>query len=167
MIRVGLIGLGVMGRGHLGVYERLAREGSDVKLVAVCDIVPSKLEGRDIVTGNMDTGDSCNTEPYARYLDYNEMFQKEQLDYVEAVIRVGASSVEFVAKLEDMTDAAQKVISYIGEAFGLRPDDDVTVKVHTNLADNIVVAEGGSVTFDWPGTEPRDGLALCTDVSLD
>lgn len=91
----------------------------------------------------------------------------EQLDYVEAVIRVGASSVEFVAKLEDMTDAAQKVISYIGEAFGLRPDDDVTVKVHTNLADNIVVAEGGSVTFDWPGTEPRDGLALRTDVSLD
>ncbi len=100
MIRVGLIGLGVMGRGHLAVYERLAREGSDVKLVAVCDIVPSKLEGRDIVTGNMDTGTACNTAPYARYLDYNEMLQKEQLDYVDIALPTFLHSQAAVAAME-------------------------------------------------------------------
>jgi predicted dehydrogenase len=38
MLKVGLIGIGFMGRGHLDIYMQLAEEGHPVELVAICDI---------------------------------------------------------------------------------------------------------------------------------
>lgn len=38
MLKVGLVGIGFMGRGHLDVYMQLEEEGFPVKLVAICDI---------------------------------------------------------------------------------------------------------------------------------
>jgi predicted dehydrogenase len=86
MLKVGLIGLGFMGRGHLSNYKRLEAEGSPVKLVAVCDIDPAKLEGRDIITGNLGVGNACDLSGYAKYTDYNEMLAKEALDYVDIAL---------------------------------------------------------------------------------
>ena len=86
MLRVGLIGLGFMGRGHLANYIRLDAEGAPVKLVAVCDIDPAKLEGRDIITGNIGVGNACDLSGYAKYADYNEMMAKENLDYVDIAL---------------------------------------------------------------------------------
>lgn len=86
MLKVGYIGLGFMGRGHIGVYKRLEKEGAPVKLAAVCDVDPGRLSGVDIATGNIDVGNSVDLSEYTRYSDYNEMFKREQLDYVDIAL---------------------------------------------------------------------------------
>lgn len=50
MINVGVIGLGMMGLTHLDVY----RSRSDVKIVAISDINPERLSGRERTTGNIE-----------------------------------------------------------------------------------------------------------------
>ena len=65
MLKVGLIGLGFMGRGHVECYRRLEAEGFSVRLAAVCDADAGRLEGRDIVTGNIGVGDSVDLSAYA------------------------------------------------------------------------------------------------------
>lgn len=86
MLRVGLIGLGFMGRGHLERYQKLEEEGAPVKLTAVCDIDPDRLEGRDTITGNIGVGNSVDLTQFARYEDYGEMLAKERLDYVDIAL---------------------------------------------------------------------------------
>jgi predicted dehydrogenase len=86
MLKVGLIGLGFMGRGHLQQYARLEKEGAPVKLAAVCDIEPSRLEGRDIATGNIGVGNGVDLSGYAKYADYCEMIAKEKPDYVDIAL---------------------------------------------------------------------------------
>jgi predicted dehydrogenase len=86
MLKVGLVGLGFMGRGHLACYTRLEQEAVPVKLVAVCDVDPSRLDGRDTVTGNIGTGNSVDFSAYARYSDIDEMLQKEELDCVDIAL---------------------------------------------------------------------------------
>ncbi len=86
MLKVGIIGLGFMGRGHVDVYRRLEREGAPVRLVAVCDVDPGKLDGRDIISGNIDVGNAVDLSVYHRYTDYNEMLEKEDLDYVDIAL---------------------------------------------------------------------------------
>lgn len=86
MLRIGLIGLGFMGRGHFNNYVRLEKEGAPVKLVAVCDIDPAKLTGTDIITGNIGVGNSIDLSGRATYTDYLEMFAREQLDIVDIAL---------------------------------------------------------------------------------
>ncbi|MBI1337641.1 MAG: gfo/Idh/MocA family oxidoreductase [Phycisphaera sp.] len=50
MTRVGVIGLGMMGRTHLDVYTKLP----DVQVVALADIDAERLHGRTQATGNID-----------------------------------------------------------------------------------------------------------------
>ena len=57
MLRIGLIGLGFMGRTHLENYVRLEAEGVPIQVVALCDIDNEKLEGH-AAAGNIDTGSS-------------------------------------------------------------------------------------------------------------
>lgn len=84
MIRVGLIGLGFMGRGHLENYIKLEAEGYDVKLVAVCDCDESKFGGT--ITGNLDVGGATyDFSKYAQYTDYKKMLAEQELDYVDVV----------------------------------------------------------------------------------
>jgi hypothetical protein len=46
MLKVGLIAIGFMGRGHLDNYIRLESEGFPVKLVAICDIDEDKFQNK-------------------------------------------------------------------------------------------------------------------------
>lgn len=86
MLRVGLIGLGFMGRGHLDIYERLKSEGFPVELTAICDIDEEKLNGK-FVAGNIDFGSSkYDLAKYARYISIDEMLEKEELDYVDITL---------------------------------------------------------------------------------
>jgi predicted dehydrogenase len=55
-IGVGVIGLGFMGRAHVGCYAAAARAGLPCKLVAVCDADEAKLTGDGPVSGNLETG---------------------------------------------------------------------------------------------------------------
>lgn len=55
-IGVGVIGLGFMGRTHIGCYAAAAASGLPCKLMAVCDPDPARLTGRVEATGNLKTG---------------------------------------------------------------------------------------------------------------
>lgn len=86
MLRVGLIGIGFMGRGHLDVYLRLEKEGFPVKLTAICDIDPEKFENK-FVKGNIDVGTGTyDFSRYNLYTDIDEMLEKEELDYVDIAL---------------------------------------------------------------------------------
>lgn len=55
-IRVGVVGLGVMGRTHLAAYRDAARDGNACRVVAVADPSAAKLTGRFAVEGNLQAG---------------------------------------------------------------------------------------------------------------
>lgn len=86
MLRVGLIGIGFMGRGHLDNYIRLEKEGFPVKLVAICDIDEDKFKGK-FVPGNIDVGNNkYDFSKYHLYTDIDEMLANEELDYVDIAL---------------------------------------------------------------------------------
>jgi len=86
MLKVGLIGIGFMGRGHLDNYIRLDSEGAPVKLAAICDIDKEKFEGK-FIKGNIDVGnDQYDFSKYNLYTDIDEMLEKEDLDYVDIAL---------------------------------------------------------------------------------
>jgi predicted dehydrogenase len=72
-IGVGVIGLGFMGRTHVGCYAAAEAAGLPCKLVAVCDPDPARLTGKVEAAGNVKTGQEarafdqttvrCFTEP--------------------------------------------------------------------------------------------------------
>ena len=86
MLKAGLIGIGFMGRGHLDQYIRLASEGADVTLAAICDVDDKKFRG-EFAPGNIDVGGAeYDFTPYRLYSDYNVMFEKEDLDYADIAL---------------------------------------------------------------------------------
>lgn len=83
MLKVGLVGIGFMGRGHLDNYIRLEKEGFPVKLVAICDVDKNKFENK-FVPGNIDVGNGTyDFSKYHLYTDIDEMLEKEELDYID------------------------------------------------------------------------------------
>ncbi|QHW32777.1 Gfo/Idh/MocA family oxidoreductase [Paenibacillus rhizovicinus] len=87
MLKVGLIGLGFMGGTHMDNYLRLEKEGADVRLTAICDIDPAKLEGRAAV-GNIDTSseEAIDFSRFAKYASIAEMLEREELDAVSIAL---------------------------------------------------------------------------------
>lgn len=86
MLRIGLIGLGFMGRTHLENYLRLEREGLDIRVTALCDADPEKLKG-GAQAGNIETV----TEPvdfsrFRHYTSVEEMLANEELDAVDITL---------------------------------------------------------------------------------
>ena len=77
MIKVGLIGLGGMGKCHLGCYKRLMEQGFPVELAAVCDIEPSRFK-----TGggriNLELADATgDCDAFRQYTDMKEMVAQD------------------------------------------------------------------------------------------
>ena len=82
-IRVGLVGLGFMGNGHLQNYIQLTEEGEDVSLVAICDVDPKKQKGA-LVEGNLPVGVlDVDFSQYHFYSEMTDMIVEEALDYVD------------------------------------------------------------------------------------
>jgi predicted dehydrogenase len=100
MLKVGLIGVGFMGRGHVASYKRLEEEGAPVRLDAVCDVDPGRIEGRDTVTGNIGVGNGVDLSSYARYSDYCEMLRNENLDYVDIALPTFLHAQAAIASME-------------------------------------------------------------------
>lgn len=83
-LKVGLVGLGFMGRSHLDNYIRLEKEGYPVKLVAICDIDEEKIFGGKEVKGNIAVGTGkYDLSKYNLYTSVDEMLEKEELDYLD------------------------------------------------------------------------------------
>ncbi len=74
-MKVGVIGLGDMGRQHVRVYDEL----DDVELVAVANCDPHAL-------------DRATRRRFARgYVDYREMLEREGLDAVSVVVPIATT----------------------------------------------------------------------------
>lgn len=88
MVKLALVGIGAMGRGHLNNYLRMMSEGKNVELVAICDVDPEKFKACDI---HLNLGDMADGEfDFSRfhcYTDLDEMLAKEtELDMVSVVV---------------------------------------------------------------------------------
>ena len=87
-IRMGLIGLGGMGRGHLTMIEQLIESGENIELVALCDIDP-KAFGKVNASLNLEGMEKSdyNFGKYHCYLSVDEMLANEkELDLVNVVV---------------------------------------------------------------------------------
>lgn len=86
MLKVGLVGIGFMGRGHLDNYIRFAKEGGPAQLVAICEVDQKKFDN-EFIPGNLAVGnDRYDFAPYRKYASLTEMLDNEQLDYVDIAL---------------------------------------------------------------------------------
>lgn len=83
-MRVGLVGLGFMGRAHMGCYQKMANKGEGATLVAICDVDEKKLSSCEGTAGNLSRDeDAVDLSKYTHYTCMEEMIKKESLDYVD------------------------------------------------------------------------------------
>ena len=85
-MRVGLVGLGMMGSGHLTNYIKMKENNEGIELVAVCDVDEKKIASSTAAAteGNLKvTDDSFDLSKYNCYTCMEEMIRKENLDYVD------------------------------------------------------------------------------------
>lgn len=86
MLKVGLIGFGFMGRMHFDNYVRLASEGAEVQLVAICDLRIEELK-QGTANGNIATEQSVyDLTPYRLYDNIEAMLENEELDIVDITL---------------------------------------------------------------------------------
>lgn len=86
MLKVGLIGIGFIGRAHLDQYLRLEKENYPIRVTAICDTDPKKFEGV-FTDGNIGVGNTdYDFSNYKLYSDLNEMLESEEFDYVDIAL---------------------------------------------------------------------------------
>ncbi len=80
MLKVGIAGLGGMGRVHAARYAQLP----DVQVVAVADIDPERLEASSSITINLgDTSKQLGLDQVQRYPDAATLIREAQVDVVD------------------------------------------------------------------------------------
>lgn len=80
MLRIGIVGMGGMGWFHTSRYLQL----DDVKLTAIADIVPERLNAQNEVKMNIDAGDiAFDPSDLARYPDANQLIRHAEIDVVD------------------------------------------------------------------------------------
>ena len=100
MIRVGLVGVGAMGSGHLANYLRLMREGKDIKLVAICDVRPEQLERKENNDLNIEIKHESFQADCNKYTSFKKMLDSEEMDYVDFAVPTYLHAEMAVAALE-------------------------------------------------------------------
>lgn len=83
MLKVGIIGLGFMGKMHFRCFKAL----ENVQLVAVCDIDPQKLISTEGVAGNIAGAEQpLDFTGIKLYTDAREMLRRNRLDIVSITL---------------------------------------------------------------------------------
>ncbi len=86
MLKVGLIGIGFIGRAHLDQYLRLEQENYPIRVTAICDTDPKKFEG-EFTEGNIGVGNAdYDFSEYNLYTDLNDMLASEAFDYIDIAL---------------------------------------------------------------------------------
>jgi predicted dehydrogenase len=154
MLRVGVIGLGFMGRNHVSCYRRLESEGFPVQLAAVCDIDPERRKGHDIVNGNIGSGDRIDYSNCAIYADYQEMISRESLDYIDIALPTYLHAGAAVAALKaDLHVLCEKPMA--------RTETECTLMIDTALKSGKYLMVAQCLRF-WPAYEY---LKYCVETS--
>jgi predicted dehydrogenase len=79
-LKVGVIGLGFMGRAHLSHYLRMP----EVQVVALADADPARRAGRAEIVGNIEVPlTPIDTSPFQLYADGRELIEQADVDLVD------------------------------------------------------------------------------------
>ncbi len=81
IVKVALIGFGGIARSHNTGYSNLVKDGERVKLVAVCDIDPSKFESQLKI--NLDMGSAGLPEDIHTYTNVDDLIANEDFDMAD------------------------------------------------------------------------------------
>lgn len=81
MVKVAIVGFGGIARAHSSGYRKLIEEGVPVKLVAVCDVDPSKFSSQMSI--NIDTGNTSLSQDIHTYTSADELLEKEEFDMAD------------------------------------------------------------------------------------
>ena len=84
-LKVGVIGLGGQGRGHAKAMMK-AKGNVPYELVAVCDVRPETFEKLSVQGNLKENSSAIGFDAYNRYTSADEMFAKEDLDFVVIAI---------------------------------------------------------------------------------
>jgi len=83
-MRVGLVGLGMMGSAHLTNYIEMKKNNEGVELIAICDVDETKLKSGKATAGNLDVSSAgFDLSMYTCYACMEEMIKNENLDFVD------------------------------------------------------------------------------------
>jgi 1,5-anhydro-D-fructose reductase (1,5-anhydro-D-mannitol-forming) len=83
MIRVGIVGLGFMGKMHFGCYK----QNKNVQIVAICDVDKKKFNVSDGAVGNIKGADKpLDFTGIVLYTDFDEMLDNANLDAVSITV---------------------------------------------------------------------------------
>jgi len=97
MLRVGVIGLGFMGKMHLGVYQKRP----DVELTAVSDIIPRKLKGDLSGGGNIPTeADFFDFTKISCYRNADDLINDKKVDFVDICLPTHLHALYTIKALE-------------------------------------------------------------------
>ncbi len=81
MLNYAIVGFGGLGKVHFAAMEEVVNKAGDVKLVALCDVEDSAFAGgAELNIGSTDSG--LDLSAYKIYKDAEEMFDKEQPDFI-------------------------------------------------------------------------------------
>ena len=85
-VGIGVIGLGFMGRTHVGAYARARADGAECRLVAVSDRDPERLTGAGGGDGNLDSGAAdqrlFDPDDVHAYTDVDGLLADDSVDLV-------------------------------------------------------------------------------------
>jgi len=83
MLRVGILGMGMMGWFHAARHV----QNPATELAAIADITPERLEAKESVTGNIaDNGTPIDFSSVARYTDASELIAQADIDVVDVCL---------------------------------------------------------------------------------
>ncbi len=79
MFKIGIIGIGMMGRVHTSRYLQLP----NAQLTAIADISPEKLEAKHVIHGNIAQDDTFNFDHVAKYASGDELIAQADVDVID------------------------------------------------------------------------------------
>ncbi len=82
MIRIGLCGFGGLGHSHANTISGF----TDARIVAVCDILPERLEAKDVATNLPGQDSGFDVRTAATYTDFRTMLRREKPDVVVSAL---------------------------------------------------------------------------------
>ena len=112
MLNFAIIGFGGLGKVHFRNLKEVMKVEKDINLVAICDVEESAFTSQ--VQMNISTENAhLDVSKYKFYKDAEEMFDKEQLDFVITALPTYLHKKYAVMAMENVTSVS--IVAHDGE----------------------------------------------------